>query len=237
MQAIVLAGGMGRHIKSDLGNAPKPMAIVHNRPFLEFVLLYLKKNGVEDIIISCGYMRPVIESYFEDGHKWNIDISYTDEDFLRGTAGSVKLAESMIKHDHFLVLNGDTFYDVPVYELVEFHLQHEAFVTMALKESKNPEKYGAVELLENKQVSRFLGRGHKDFASMVNMGIYAFNREVLKFIQPNESISLEKDIFPLLTKLGKLYGYECNGDFLDVEVPENYELIKGKLKELAKESF
>jgi D-glycero-alpha-D-manno-heptose 1-phosphate guanylyltransferase len=233
MQAIVLAGGMGRQIKLELGNIPKPMAVVNGRPFLEFVLLFLKKNGIEDIIVSCGYMRPVIESYFESGKEWGVKIRYTDEDFLRGTAGSVKLAEDLIEEDHFLVVNGDTFHDIPVYELLEAHLRFDTFVTMALKESLNPEKYGAVELLENQQVLRFLGRGHKDYARLVNTGIYVFNKEVLKFIQPNESISLEKDIFPLLTKLGKLYGYVCNDYFLDIEVPENYETIKKKLKELA----
>ncbi len=237
MKAIVLAGGMGRRIKSDLGGAPKPMAIVNGRPFLEFVLIYLKKNGIEDIIISCGYMRPVIESYFENGSEWGITIQYTDEDFLRGTAGSVKLAEDLIDGNHFLVVNGDTFHDVPVYELIEFHLQHESFVTMALKNSKTPEKYGVVEMLGNKQVSRFLGKGHKEVSSLVNTGIYVFDKEVLNFIQPDASISLEKDIFPLLTKLGKLYGFVCEGTFLDIEVPENFSDIKEKLKAYMKENM
>ncbi len=232
MQAIVLAGGMGRQIKSDLGNAPKPMAVVNGRPFLEFVLLFLRKNGFENIIISTGYMKPVIESYFGNGKEWKLKIKYTDEDFLRGTAGSVKLAEDMIEGEQFLVVNSDTFHDIPVYELIKAHLTYGGFVTMALKETSSPEKYGAVELLENKQVSRFLGRGHKDYARLVNTGIYIFNKEALKLIQPNENISLEKDIFPLLSKLGKLYGYVCDGYFLDIEVPENYELIKKKLKEL-----
>jgi len=232
MQAVVLAGGMGRQIKSELGDSPKPMAIVNGRPFLEFVLLFLKKNGIENIIISSGYMKAVIESYFGDGKEWKIRIQYTDEDFLRGTAGSVKLAENLINDDHFLVVNGDTFHDIPVYNLIEFHLHHDSLVTMALKESMNPEKYGAVELLENNQISRFIERGHRDYARLVNTGIYVFNRETLKFIQPDDATSLEKDIFPLLTKLGRLYGYVCDGYFLDIEVPENYEMIKKKLKEL-----
>jgi len=237
MKAIVLAGGMGRRIKSELGGAPKPMAIVNGRPFLEFVLLYLKKNGIEDIVISCGYMRPVIESYFGNGSEWKLNIEYTNEDFLRGTAGSVKLAEDLVDGSHFLVVNGDTFHDVPVYELIKFHLQHESLVTMALKNSKTPEKYGVVEILENKQVSRFLGKGHKDVSSLVNTGIYVFNREVFNFIQPDENISLEKDIFPLLTKLGKFYGFVCDGTFLDIEVPENFADIKEKLKEFMKENM
>lgn len=230
MQAIVLAGGMGRNIKSELGKTPKPMVIVNARPLLEFVLLFLKENGVEDIIISCGYMRPVIESYFEDGSDWDINIQYTDEDFLRGSAGSIKLAEDLIHEETFLVVNGDTYHDVPIYDLMEFHLQHDAFVTMALKKSQHPENYGAVELLDNKQIYRFLGKGHSDKVDMVNTGVYVFNRETLKLIQPDEYISLEKDIFPLLAKLGKLYGYSCKGYYLDIEVPENYEAIKKKLK-------
>lgn len=237
MQAVVLAGGMGRQIKSELGNAPKPMAVVNSKPFLEFVLIYLKKNGVEDIIISCGNMRNVIESYFEDGREWNLSIRYTDETFLRGTAGSVKLAESMISgNDHFLVVNGDTFHDIPIYDLMEFHINHDAYVTMALKESRNSEKYGVVELNPEGQITRFLLRGNKNTPSMVNTGIYVFNREVLKLIRPDEAISLEMDIFPQLANLGRMFGYSCNGDFLDIEEKENYEFIKMKLKELVKDS-
>lgn len=231
MQAIVLAGGMGRQIKSDLGDAPKPMAIINARPFLEFVLLYLKKSAIENIIISCGYMRPVIESYFGDGKSLGLTLSYTDEDFLRGTAGSVKLAEDLITEDTFLVVNGDTFHDVEIYDLIEFHLRYNSFVTMALKESPTPERYGAVEIMDNKQVSRFLERGNKDGANLVNTGIYVFNKQTLNFIQPNESISLETDIFPLLAKLGKLYGFVCDDHFLDIEIPSSYEIIKTKLKD------
>jgi|YNPMSStandDraft_2_1061718.scaffolds.fasta_scaffold00089_13 NDP-sugar pyrophosphorylase family protein len=232
MQAVVLAGGMGRHIKSELGQAPKPMAIVNGYPFLEYVLLYLRKNGIDEIILSCGYMRSVIESYFGNGKKWGLSILYTDEDFLRGTAGSVKLAEPLIKNNQFVVMNGDTFHDVPLYDLIEFHLTHEAWITLALKESEHPERYGVVELGENNQIVRFVGRGHKDLFRLVNTGVYVFSKEVLQFIQPNENISLEKDIFPLLTKLGKLYGYVCDSVFLDIEVPENFSQVKEKLKEL-----
>jgi len=219
---------------AQLGDAPKPMAIVNARPFLEFVLLFLKKNGIDDIILSCGYMRPVIESYFSNGKAWDIKIRYTEEEFLRGTAGSVKLAESMIGKDMFLVVNGDTFHDVPVYDLLQFHVSHDAFVTIALKESEHPESYGAVELMDNKQIHRFLERGNPESTTYVNTGIYVFNKQVLNFIQPHESISLEKDIFPLLTKLGKLYGFVCEGMFLDIEVPENYDTIRKKLKEYIK---
>ncbi len=233
MQAVVLAGGMGRHIKSELGNSPKPMAIVITKPFLEFVLLFLKENAIEDVIISCGYMKPVIQSYFGSGREWGVNITYTEEDFLRGTAGSVKLAEDLIKDETFLVMNGDTFHDVPVYELLETHLQHDAFVTMALKTSATPEKYGAVQMTENKQIARFLGKGHAE-VNLVNTGIYVFNKNVLKFIQPDEYISLETDIFPLLCKLGKLYGYVCEEEFLDLEVPANFKTIKEKLKKYIK---
>lgn len=229
MQAVVLAGGMGRHIKSELGNSPKPMAIVITRPFLEYVLLFLKENAVEDIIISCGYMRPVIESYFGNGKAWGVKIRYTDEDYLRGTAGSVKLAENLIQDENFIVMNGDTFHDVPVYDLLETHIQHDAMVTMALKASQHPERYGAVRMMENKQIVQFLGKGHAE-VNLINTGIYVFNRSVLKFIQPSEYISLETDIFPFLCKLGKLYGYVCEGEFLDLEAPENFKLIKTKLK-------
>ncbi len=234
MQAIVLAGGMGRHIKSDMGDIPKPMAIVNARPFVEFVLLYLKDNGIDDIIISCGYLRSVIESYFGNGADWGLKISYTNEDFLRGTGGSVKLAEDLIHSEHFLVVNGDTFHDLPIYDLVEFHVQHEAMVTMALKESDTPERFGAVELLSNKQISRFLQKGSKEVSNLVNTGIYVFDKKTLNFIQPNEYISLETDIFPLLTKLGQFYGYVCEGPFLDIEQPESYKIIKEKLKTFIK---
>lgn len=229
MQAVVLAGGMGRSIKAELGDTPKPMVIVNARPLLEFVLLFLKENAIEDVIISGAYMRPVIESYFGDGSDWDLRIKYTNEDFLRGSAGAVKLAEDQISEQSFLVLNGDTYHDVPVYDLIESHLRNDAYVTMALKETDHPELYNAVELDEENRVKRFYKTGHKAEKPLVNTGVYIFSHEALKLIQSDEFISLENDIFPLLAKLGKLYGFKCAGEYLDIEVPENYEAIKDNL--------
>ncbi len=111
-QALILAGGFGSRLKELVADRPKPMAPVCDRPFLEYLLCQLKKNGLSDIILSVGHLGHMVQQYFGNGERWGVRLTYSEETEPLGTAGAVKLAGAFIKDSDFVVLNGDSFFDI-----------------------------------------------------------------------------------------------------------------------------
>ena len=130
MQAIILAGGLGRRLRSVVSDRPKPMALVEGKPFLEYVLQGLKKSGIDDIIFAVGYKGGMVEEYFGDGSRFGIRARYAYEEELLGTAGAIKNAGKYVTDEQFFVLNGDTFYQMDFGDLSR--IQQEKNLEMAL---------------------------------------------------------------------------------------------------------
>jgi len=118
MQALILAGGAGTRLRPVLERLNKPMAPVAGRPFLEYLLLQLKKYEIDEVTLCVGYKADLIQSYFEMGDRWGIQVSYSYETDFRGTAGALKLAEDFIHEEDFFVLNGDSFFDIDLHTLM-----------------------------------------------------------------------------------------------------------------------
>src|SRR5690242_12677154 len=108
MQALILAGGAGTRLRSVLPELNKPMAPVAGRPFLEYLLMQLKKHEIDEVILCVGYKAGLIQSYFGMGDRWGIQINYSYEADFCGTAGALKLAENLIHDEDFFVMNGDS---------------------------------------------------------------------------------------------------------------------------------
>lgn len=109
MKALILAGGLGTRLRGIVEDRPKSMALVSDTPFLECLILQLGRHGLTDIVLCIGYLGEQIKRYFDDGGRWGVHISYSQEKEPLGTAGAVKLAEGLIKDENFLVMNGDSF--------------------------------------------------------------------------------------------------------------------------------
>ena len=208
MKTIILAGGLGTRLKEITENKPKVMVIIDNRPFLEYLILWLKRYQLTDVILCVGYLSEQIENYFENGNQWGVTISYSQEKNPLGTAGAIKLAEDFIKDDSFLVMNGDSFLDINLIELIKFHHQKKAISTIALTEVKNSRQYGRVEIDENSVITGFVEKGEDTKSYIVNGGIYVFNKKIFDYIAKGKKVSLEKEIFPKLTGTSK-GGYGC----------------------------
>ena len=119
MQAVILAGGKGTRLSPITDTIPKPMAMVNNRPFLEYMLLMLKRNSFKKILLCVGYLGEKIEAYFGDGNRLGIVIKYSYEKELLGTAGALKLAENILEEE-FLVLYGDSYLDIDYRAFIAF---------------------------------------------------------------------------------------------------------------------
>src|SRR5262245_34361665 len=221
MTAVVLAGGLGSRLRSVISDRTKPMGQLAARPFLNYVLLWLKKSGIKEIVFCIGHKGEVIRRWFGEGRAWGVMVRYSQEPELRGTAGALKLAERFLHAGEFVVANGDTFFDVDLRALLDYQKSLQAIASMALHRVRDPERYGAVEIDEFGKIVRFREKTNRHEAEFINGGIYVFNREVLSLIPEDRAVSLEQEIFPAL--IGKaFYGRPFEGFFVDIGVPADY---------------
>jgi NDP-sugar pyrophosphorylase family protein len=226
-QAIILAGGLGTRLGDITKNTPKPMLLVNGKPFLEYLILNLKYYGIYKIVLSTGYLAEKIFNHFGDGSSFGVEITYSEEENLLGTGGAVKLAEPLLD-DKFLVLNGDSFFDIN-YQIISRLLNtNDALVVMSLRRVNDISRYGKV-VLDGNKIKEFSEKNSKKIPGIVNGGVYAMNRNILNFI-PEDKSSLEVDIFPKLVNSRMLVGYEFDGYFIDIGLPDDlnkaqYELL------------
>lgn len=228
MQALILAGGLGTRLRSVVNDKPKPMAAVGDKPFIEYQIEFLKRHDVGHLILCVGYLYEQIQGYFGSGEKWGIKIEYSIEKELLGTAGALKQAQPFIE-GNFLVLNGDTYFDVSLQELIKFHQRKSAgyhgIGTLALTEIQDTSNFGSVTIDAEHKILRFEEKSERPEASkLINAGIYVLEPEILQHIPPTQRVSLEKETFPALLNQGhRLFGYETKGYFIDIGTPAGYQ--------------
>ncbi|SRR6266496_571470 len=219
--AVLLVGGLGTRLRSVVPNAPKPLATVGDKTFLEFLVRQLRSQGIHQLVMCTGYLAEQIESQFGDGGHWDVSIAYSRELQPLGTAGAVKLAEPYLKGAaEFVVMNGDSFMEVDLDLLLQFHRERKAIVSMASRRVENSGRYGTVRVEAGGRVAGFMEKTGSEAPGIVNAGVYIFEREVLQSI-PQGPCSLEKDIFPRLLSRG-VYALEQHGVFIDIGTPEDY---------------
>jgi len=224
MQTLILAGGLGTRLQKVVSDYPKPMALISSRPFLEYLILQLKRYNLTEVVLCTGYLGEKIKEYFKDGDRWGVKIDYSEEKKPLGTGGAIKLASSFIKNDNFLVLNGDSYLNINFKELIKFHKLKGALATLALVEVNKPDRYGAVEIDKDYRITSFKEKEGVCKSNLINGGIYIFHKKIFNFI-PEGKVSLEKDIFPELIGKG-FYGKPHRAYFIDIGVPEDYTKIQ-----------
>jgi NDP-sugar pyrophosphorylase family protein len=223
MDAIVLAGGKGTRLQRIVGDRPKPMAQVAGRPFVEWLLLALRSQGLRRVILSTGYKGDMVEAHFGDGERLGLDLIYSHESVPLGTGGAVRHALRKVETDRALVLNGDSFCQFSVNQLASVHLQTRAQATLWLVQMDDCRRYGAVEIERNGNVVAFREKSLDQHAGLINAGVYLIDRHVLAAIPADRPVSLETDVFPTLIGRG-LHATSGKGVFLDIGTPESYRL-------------
>ncbi|HTM61731.1 MAG TPA: nucleotidyltransferase family protein [Burkholderiales bacterium] len=211
MEAVVLAGGLGTRLRSAVNDVPKPMAPIQGRPFLERLLDYWIGQGVQRAVLAVGYMHETIRKHFGDKYR-DCAITYSVEQQPLGTGGALVQALSLVQAKTFLVLNGDTYFAVPLSTLTEFHRQHRAEVSLSLFRSDNP-RYTGISLAADGRVENLSGHG------AANGGVFMFERSAVARLPAGVS-SLEKDLLPRL--LDGLYGCIFDVPFVDIGLPEDW---------------
>lgn len=222
MTVVILAGGLGTRLKGVLGHGPKPMATIGGSPFLGYLLAFLKGQNFTDLLICTGHGGDSIRDHFGDGGRLGLSIRYTVERELLGTGGAIKLAEEWIDSEHFLVANGDTYFEVDLVEMMRFHESHQGIGTLALAHKEDPGRYGRVAFDGNNRITEFQEKSGDRGPGYINGGLYAFRKDLFLHIPANRACSLEREILPSLFGVG-LYGYPVDGYFIDIGIPEDYE--------------
>ncbi len=221
MQAIILAGGLGTRLRSVVSDRPKPMALVEGKPFLEYVICTLKKNGIDEIIFAVGYKGSMVEEYFGDGAWLGIKTRYAYEEELLGTAGAIKNAGKYVNEDKFFVLNGDTFYQMDYGDLSRIREEKNLEMALVLRTVPDISRYGAARITDG-MLTAFNEKNGNTGAGTINGGVYLMNRTLLKEI-PDGKVSLENDCIPKWMSEGRRLGGIVNdGYFIDIGVPDDY---------------
>ena len=234
-QAVILVGGLGTRLRPVTELVPKPMVEIEEKPFLEYKLESLKKYGIKNFIFCVGHLGHMITDYFKDGSEFGVNIKYSYEDELLGTAGAIKNAENLL-NDKFIMCNGDTFLDVDFKKLIEFHENHHLPFTLVVANATHPKTQELVEIEDNK-ILRIYKRGTPEHEHhlknihkpLINAGAYLFDKEILELIPPNKKVSLEHDIFPNI--IGKMAGFFHSGYILDIADRDDLNELKKDVKE------
>ncbi|WP_317898521.1 nucleotidyltransferase family protein [Aurantibacillus circumpalustris] len=229
--AIILAGGFGTRLQSVVSDLPKPMAPINQHPFLNYQLNYLKHYGIKNIILSVGYLSDKIKEYYKSEYN-GLQIKYVVEEIALGTGGGIRLGMESCKDDYALVLNGDSLFDVDIHEFFRLHVNELSQFSIALRKVENASRYGAIETDKNDRIISFKEKVNVESKGLINGGVYILNKEVyLKTNPSNTNFSIEKDFFEKQLNKLKIKGFEFNGYFIDIGVPEDYKKAQDDFKE------
>ena len=222
MQALILAGGEGTRLRPLTTTVPKPVVPLVDRPFMAFMLEWLRGHGVDDVVMSCGFLAAGVRNVLGDGSAYGIRLRYVEEPRPLGTGGALKFAESMLD-ERFLMLNGDVLSDIDVSAQVAQHERTGAAATLALTPVEDPSNYGLVRLAADGQVTEFVEKPAPDQidTSNISAGCYVLERPVLDLLEAGRPASIERDVFPRLVGDG-LFGHVAQGYWLDIGTPARY---------------
>ncbi|HMH47499.1 MAG TPA: NDP-sugar synthase [Solirubrobacteraceae bacterium] len=235
MQAVILVGGEGTRLRPLTSTVPKPVVPLVDRPFISFMLEWLGQHGVDDVIMSCGFLATSVRNVLGDGSELGIRLRFVEEPDPRGTAGALKFAEPMLD-ERFLMLNGDVLTDIDLTEQIAQHERTAAKATLALVPVADPTAYGLVHLHEDRSVRDFLEKPSSDAidTNLISAGAYVLEREILELVPPDRNVSIEREVWPLLVGNG-LYGFPSEAYWLDIGSPERYlqgtfDIIEGNVE-------
>ena len=236
LKAVLLVGGLGTRLRSVVPSVPKVLASVGKTSFLELLVEQLRSRGIRRLVLCSGYLADQIESQFGDGSAWGVSIEYSREAQPLGTAGAIKNAKHYLRDaSAFMVMNGDSFLEVDFDDLLDFHQNHFATVTLAVTKVEDTSRYGTVQVDSTGRVKAFAEKTNQAVPGLINGGVYVFSQAIFQYI-PTGRASLEKDVFPALLERG-VYAREQHGIFIDIGTPVDYaraQQISDSLKAAAK---
>jgi mannose-1-phosphate guanylyltransferase len=223
MQALILAGGEGTRLRPLTSTVPKPVVSLVGRPFITYMIAWLRGHGVQDIVLSCGFLADGVRAVLGDGRELGVRLRYVEEPRPLGTGGALKFAEELLE-ERFFMLNGDVLTDIDLTAQLAQHERTGARATLALVPVEDPSAYGLVRQNPDDSVREFVEKPQSDQidTDLINAGAYILSRDVLESMpQAGTNSSIERDVFPALVDRG-LFGFRAEGYWLDIGTPDRY---------------
>lgn len=221
-EAIILAGGVGTRLKDVVADKPKPMALINDKPFLEYLLNYLSKYGITHVILSVGYKSEQILNYFENKYH-NLEISYAIENQPLGTGGGIRLALQKSKTENVFIVNGDTLFNIDLQKISNFHNQNNADLTIALNKVTDGSRYGTILVDNTNKIISFEEKKKLTQNALINGGTYLLSKKIFSEKYFPAKFSFEKDFMEKYYQTNNFYGILFNDYFIDIGIPETYK--------------
>ena len=240
MKVVIIAGGQGTRIASVNSEIPKAMIPINGKPIIEYQVELAKRYGFHDFLFIIGYLGDQIESYFQDGSQWGVNISYFHETTPLGTAGALGLLRNQLTED-FFVFYGDTVMDFDMLHMLNYHRTNQADATLFLHPNDHPYDSDIVDIDAQGKVRGFHHKPHPDgfiAHNMVNAALFIFSPKILTAIEPGVKCHIEKHVLPRCIAGGmNLYGYVSAEYIKDMGTPDRYyavcdDVISGKVARL-----
>lgn len=223
-KALILAGGKGVKMRPLTYELPKAMLLVKGKPILEYSIEQLRKNNIREIIIACGPLSEKIKEYFGDGSRFSVKITYVEEKKDLGTGGALKTALPLLGSDPFIMIWGDVLADIDLADMIDFHIDDNPIMTIALTPVADPRDYGSARLHRDLLVD-FQEKPKKgaDASHLVSAGIHIVDPKISKYLSNKKSFMIEQEIIPALAKDRAIKGYIFDGKWFDVGSLEIYQ--------------
>lgn len=219
MKAVILAGGLGTRLQPYTTFLPKAMLPLGEKPLLEHLIEWIRKNNIDSIVLCVSYLRKTIEDYFEDGSRFGVKIEYAVANRPLATAGQLKTAEEFID-DSFVCVYGDSIFDFNLKNMIDYHNRKKSVVTMALFEYKTRLQYGFIETDKNNRVTAWNEK--PEVKGNINVGCYVMEPKVLKIIPPNKPFGMDGVIKNAIVRKQKVSGFLIKKGFIDIGDKNSY---------------
>lgn len=219
MKAVILAGGLGTRLQPYTTFLPKPMLPLGEKPILEHLIDWTKKNGIKSVVLCVSYLKKSIEDYFEDGKRFGVNIEYAVANRPLATAGQLKTAEEFID-ETFVCMYGDSIFDFNLRNMVKQHKQKKSFVTMSLYEYKTNLPYGVIETTKSGKVIAWNEK--PEIKANVNMGCYVMEPEILQMIPSNKPYGMDDLLKKVMAKNKPVNSIVSKKGFLDIGNKASY---------------
>lgn len=229
IDVIILCGGLGTRLRPVIDDQPKVLVKIGEKTFLDLLIDDLVIQGFKNIILNVGYLKEQIRKHFISNKRSNCTIRFSEEDEPLGTGGALKNAIPLIKNDFFMAMNGDSICKVDLRNFIDFHIEKEALLSIVLASSKTAKDYGSVALDELQRITSFNEKVVGKSENLINAGIYLMDKVIFSDM-PNNSFSLEYDLFPKVIVSNRCYGFLTNSKVIDIGTPERYEKAIDLLK-------
>lgn len=221
-KAVILAAGKGVRWRPLTSQIPKALIPIKGRPILELIIEKLRNASIRNIFVVIGTLGDKIKEYFGDGRNFGVKINYIQDKVQKGTAPALKTVEKFLKQESFLLWYVDELAEIDLLDFIDFHFKQKALGTVAVSSTSKPLDYGIVKLKGPKIVDFFeKPKKEKIKSHLVNAGIFIFEPQIFQYIS-SKNYSLEREVFPILVKEKKLFGYLFEGKWFDIGSPENY---------------